>query len=71
MPLYEFICENCGEHVEELVKMNTKYIKCPTCGKRMQKQMSVSNFHLVGHCWYKDGYSSQGNNKKGGTKKNA
>lgn len=72
MPIYEFTCTQCGEHVELLVKMGTEKTKCPACGETMRKQISASNFHLSGHSWYKDGYGLHTDKKKkGGAKKDA
>jgi len=71
MPVYEFACSKCGEQLEVLVKLGTKTVKCPVCGKNMLKQMSTSNFHLPGHFWYKDGYGLHPNTKsKKGDKNN-
>jgi putative FmdB family regulatory protein len=57
MPVYEFECR-CGEITEELVRMDTKTIKCPQCGKRAPKIMSRCSFELKGGGWYADGYGS-------------
>ena len=58
MPVYEFECESCGQVTEELVRMDTKSIKCPKCGKRAPKIMSRCSFELKGGGWYADGYGS-------------
>ena len=57
MPVYEFECK-CGEVIEDLVKLGTKSIACPKCGKRAQKIMSRCSFDLKGGGWYADGYST-------------
>jgi len=67
MPIYEFVCQ-CGQKEEQLVKMGTETIKCPTCGKDMKKVISLSTFHLMGHCWSVDGYDLKPEGKKGGNK---
>ena len=59
MPFYEFECE-CGEVTEELVKMGTEEIACPSCGKSAHKIMSRCSFSLKGSGWYADGYASKG-----------
>jgi len=58
MPVYEFKCK-CGNEKEELVKLNTKSIKCNKCGKDMTKYISLSSFHLKGNGWASDLYGSK------------
>ena len=43
MPLYEYICEKCGESFEELVPFSAAdKVTCPTCGsKRVKRLMST------------------------------
>ena len=57
MPVYEFECK-CGHNFEELVKMDTKSMKCPLCQKNAPKIMSACTFELKGGGWYADGYAS-------------
>ena len=57
MPVYEFEC-SCGEVTENFVKMGTKSVACPICGKRAKKIMSACTFELKGGGWYADGYAS-------------
>lgn len=57
MPVYEFECD-CGEIIEELVRMDTKSIICSKCSKTARKIMSQCSFELKGGGWYSDGYSS-------------
>ena len=59
MPVYEFECESCGQVIEELVRMDTKSIKCPKCAKKANKIMSLCAFDLKGGGWYADGYASK------------
>ena len=40
MPIYEFVCENCGHEFEELVmSSDNKKCKCPKCKKRKVKKL--------------------------------
>lgn len=55
MPLYEFVCENCGNERELLSKPGD--IKQCSCGSTLTKKVSNTNFQLKGKGWYKDGYS--------------
>lgn len=45
MPLYNFICECCGE-LEELVKLGQSLEECPKCGcKNIRKVMGKPKVH--------------------------
>ena len=57
MPVYEFECPE-GTITEKLVRMDTKHISCPSCGKKAKKIISPCSFELKGGGWYADGYSS-------------
>ena len=59
MPVYEFFCKICENKFEDFVKMNTKELKCPKCGKISKKIISNSTFILKGSGWYIDGYSKE------------
>lgn len=62
MPIYEYICENCGQF-EHIASASEKPLTiCPQCsdnGKQSKatKVVSRSAFHLKGGGWYKDLYS--------------
>ncbi len=59
MPIYEYHCLDCGKDHEIIQKINDRPLrKCPTCGGKMKKDISLSGFQLKGSGWYKDGYSS-------------
>ncbi len=59
MPIYEFVCEECGRLVERLQKVNDPPPDaCPECGGKMAKIMSRNSFQLKGGGWYRDLYSS-------------
>jgi putative FmdB family regulatory protein len=41
MPIFEYLCQDCGKNFELLVRASTA-IECPSCnGKRLEKQLSV------------------------------
>lgn len=45
MPIYEFICEECGYEFEELCIKNCEEIKCPNCNtKKIKKKLSCFAF---------------------------
>jgi len=55
LKMYTFKCEKCDQTEEDFVEENTKTIVCK-CGGTMHKILAVTNFHLKGKGWYKDGY---------------
>ena len=57
MPVYEFKCD-CGEIIEEFVKMGTNKTMCPKCAKDAKKIISSCTFKLKGGGWFADGYAS-------------
>ena len=64
MPIYEFVCEDCGNEVEVLQKISDESLKiCPSCGKTsMKKKVSAAAFRLSGSGWYETDFKS-GNKK--------
>ena len=48
MPIFEYVCGDCKEQFEVLVRGNEKPV-CPSCGKKsLAKQLSVPSAHVVG-----------------------
>ncbi|HEY7166341.1 MAG TPA: FmdB family zinc ribbon protein [Candidatus Binatia bacterium] len=42
MPIFEYSCQNCENHFEELVLNSTETVSCPKCSsKSVYKQLSV------------------------------
>jgi putative FmdB family regulatory protein len=42
MPIYEYVCDDCGEHYEKLVMSKSQAIECPKCASRKRTvQLSV------------------------------
>lgn len=62
MPIYDYLCPNCGARAEIFKKFSNaeEPVECPECKTPMAKTVSSSNFVLKGPGWYKDGY--QGGN---------
>lgn len=64
MPIYEYKCEDCENVQEVLQKMIDQFYNgnCEKCGgKHWQRVISMSDFHLKGGGWYKDGYQKTQN----------
>ena len=54
MPIYEYVCDKCGEHLELLQKVGDPAPKrCAQCKKgKMEKLISRTSFQLKGSGWY-------------------
>ncbi len=47
MPIYEYICDDCGREFEVLIR-GTEQPVCPSCGQsRLTKQLSVPAAHVA------------------------
>lgn len=58
MPIYEYECLKCGQIIEELQKFSDPPLKkCPDCGGKVHKLMSMNSFHLKGSGWYVTDYA--------------
>ena len=67
MPLYSYYCEKCNEVYENLRSIKQRDIKltCPLCNKDCERILDLSDFHLKGGGWFKDGYGNQKPEPKG------
>jgi putative FmdB family regulatory protein len=60
MPIYEYICEKCGEHLEVMQKVSDAPLrKCRKCRGKLEKVISRTSFQLKGSGWYKTDYSAK------------
>ena len=65
MPIYEYQCDACQKHFEEVQSISEKPIKkCRFCGGKVHRLISQTSFSLKGGGWYKDGYSSKKSSEK-------
>ena len=60
MPIYEYLCEGCGNVSEVIQKLDEPPPRaCPECGSsHLAKIVSRSAFQLKGGGWYADLYAS-------------
>jgi len=65
MPIYEYLCADCGHQLEALQKISADPLKdCPSCQQPgLKKQISAAGFRLAGGGWYETDF-------KTGSKKN-
>jgi putative FmdB family regulatory protein len=60
MPIYEYICEKCGNHLEVIQKVSDAPLKrCEKCRGKLEKIFSRTSFQLKGGGWYMTDYSSK------------
>ncbi len=54
MPIYEYLCEQCGHQEDVLQKISDDPLTvCSECGKSaLRKLVSAPNFRLKGSGWY-------------------
>jgi putative FmdB family regulatory protein len=64
MPIYEYVCNECGHEFEALQKMSDPSLSdCPACKKSaLKKKISAPGFRLSGSGWYETDFKS-GNQK--------
>ena len=68
MPIYEYLCEKCGSHIEVIQKISDAPLKrCTKCRGKLEKTVSRTSFQLKGSGWYVTDYSR----KEGATPKGA
>ncbi|MFQ6103684.1 MAG: zinc ribbon domain-containing protein [Candidatus Glassbacteria bacterium] len=49
MPIYEYICLECGISFERLHLSGNNEVNCPSCSSsRIEREMSVFGFHSQG-----------------------
>lgn len=76
MPIYEFICHDCGTNFEKRVSFTQSTAPaCGTCeGSNVQRQMSAPAIHFKGSGWYitdsKKSNSTTGSSKSESSKEN-
>jgi putative FmdB family regulatory protein len=60
VPIYEYQCQKCSKVTEELAKFSDPpRRKCPHCGGKVEKLMSLGSFHLKGSGWYVTDYKGK------------
>ena len=61
MPIYEYVCQKCGSHIEVIQKVSDPRLKrCAKCRGKLEKKVSRASFQLKGSGWYVTDYSRKG-----------
>lgn len=70
MPIYLYVCKNCGHELEALQKISDPpFQECPACqGPTLQKQVTAAAFRLKGTGWYETDFKNK-DKKPAGEKK--
>jgi putative FmdB family regulatory protein len=57
MPLYEYLCDQCGHRFERIRKFSDPTLrKCPECGGKIEQLISTSAVQFKGSGWYVTDY---------------
>lgn len=61
MPIYEYVCGDCGHELEAIQKMSDAALTdCPKCGNSsLQKKISAAGFRLKGGGWYETDFKNK------------
>ena len=62
MPIYEYVCNDCGHEFDALQKMSDPSLSdCPACKKSaLKKKISAPGFRLSGSGWYETDFKNAG-----------
>jgi len=65
MPIYPYICKECGYEFDRLQKISDNPLEvCPECGaESLRKKLTAAAFQLKGTGWYETDFKDKG--KKG------
>ena len=70
MPIYEYQCAKCGEHLEALQQVSEPPLTtCPECSGELKKLLSAPAFQFKGSGWYVTDYAGKGGEAKDEKKK--
>jgi putative FmdB family regulatory protein len=59
MPLYEYECQQCHEHVEKIQRFSAPEITvCPKCGGKLERVLSAPAVQFKGSGWYVSDYGA-------------
>lgn len=59
MPLYEYVCEQCGEKFQILQRMDDEPLDVHKCGGKLEKVLSPAALHFKGSGFYVTDYKNK------------
>ena len=60
MPIYEYRCKDCGEHIERRQNITDEPLTvCEKCSGTLEKQWSRTGFQFKGDGWYVTDYAAK------------
>ncbi|RZU99124.1 FmdB family zinc ribbon protein [Spiribacter vilamensis] len=61
MPIYEYVCDDCGHELEALQGMSDAMLTdCPDCGHAaLRRKISAAAFRLKGSGWYETDFKKE------------
>ena len=60
MPLYEYVCTECKQHIEKIQKFSDAPLtKCEKCGGKLKKVLSSAAIRFKGTGWYVTDYGGK------------
>jgi putative FmdB family regulatory protein len=58
MPIYEYVCGDCGKKTEVIQRIGERPIRlCPHCGGKVKKKVSAPAIQFKGSGWYVTDYA--------------
>ncbi len=60
MPIYEYVCEQCGDRTEAIQRLNDPPLQeCSKCAGKLRKKVSAPAFQFKGSGWYVTDYGAR------------
>jgi len=60
LPLYEYVCTQCGQHCEKIQKFSDAPLtKCEKCGGKLKRLISPPAIQFKGSGWYVTDYAGK------------
>jgi putative FmdB family regulatory protein len=70
MPIYEYVCSQCGRRCEVVQKVSDPPLKkCKSCGGALKKVISAPAIKFKGNGWYITDYARKSTPETGGESK--
>ena len=66
MPIYEYVCQQCGHELDALQKIaDAPLTDCEACGKpALKRKISAPSFRLKGQGWYETDFKGDKERKR-------